>query len=96
MKSEDSMLTKEQAEAASQTLLSEPRLAQDARAAELSAKREKRRFPPIKWLAVGAILGLFAGGLVGYYFTGTTSPWSIFGLSAGMIVGIALDSRRGA
>lgn len=87
------MLDKDQAEAASKALTEEPLRRQRERAEALAAKRE-RPFPPITWLIVGSLVGLVAGGVAGYMATGDTLPWSIFGLSIGMMIGIGLDQRH--
>ncbi|RPE77083.1 hypothetical protein [Vulcaniibacterium tengchongense] len=87
------MLDEDQAKAASQALLEQPQREQQRAAARLASKRT-RGFPPIKWLAVGALSGLVAGGALGYRFMGETTPWSILGLSAGMAIGLAFDRRR--
>ncbi|WP_101926886.1 MULTISPECIES: hypothetical protein [Luteimonas] len=87
------MRTTEEAEAASDALLRDRKEAQRARATALAAVRG-RRFPAIKWLTIGALSGLFTGGALAYWQTGSTLPWSIVGLSLGMAVGILLDRRR--
>jgi F0F1-type ATP synthase assembly protein I len=89
------LLTEDQAKAASRALLDQPQTEQQERAERLAAAKN-RRSPPIKWLAIGALLGLVVGAALGYLFTGETSPWSIFGLSVGMAMGIGFDRRREA
>lgn len=87
------MLTEDQAKAAAQALLSQPQADQDKRTARLAAAK-KRHFPPIKWLAVGSLSGMVVGAVAGFLLTGEINPWSIYGLSMGMTVGIGIDGYR--
>lgn len=87
------MLNEDQANAAARAILDQPQRDQQLRGAKLAAAKEKRS-PPIRWLAVGALVGLSAGAALGYFFTGATIPWSILGLSLGMGIGMGFDRRN--
>lgn len=91
----DSAMTPDQARAAADALLAPEQDAQRRRAEKLAAAKQ-RNFPPVGGLATGALSGLFAGAALGYALTGDVTPWSIFGMSSGTAVGIALDRRRSA
>ena len=86
------MVDKYHANAAADALLDEPRRSQNATANKL-AQRADRRFPPIKWMVVGALCGLVAGSAAEYFLTGTVTFWGVVGVSIGLTIGLALDHQ---
>jgi hypothetical protein len=86
------VLTKEQAEVASEALLQEERAAQAVQAAKIS--RRSRAFFGYTWASVGALFGFTVCALLGYEFTGHAFRWGTIGLLFGVALGAALDRRQ--
>jgi hypothetical protein len=86
------MLTKEQAQAAADTLLAEKKAVQAAQAARLADSR--RPFRVKKWAAIGGLAGLGLGSLLGYMFTGHLFPTGVALMAVGMLLGRFCDIRQ--
>ena len=84
------MLSKDQAESAAQTLLSEKLSAQNNTTCELSAARHATR----KWMPLGALLGLALGWIAGEMALFPAFLAAAFGLALGAVLGAFLDRRR--
>ncbi|MGY0558066.1 hypothetical protein [Lysobacter sp. A421] len=85
------MLTKEQANAAADVLLQDMQSRQEANAAKRADRRQS--LADRKWIAVGGLLGLTAGGIIGSYFFGQTFPSTFVGLVIGALLGKMRDGR---
>ena len=90
------MLDREQATAAAEALLGEGRRAQHGMQAKLASARARRRVAGAGTMTAGALLGMVAGGGLGYLLAGNTSPWSVAGSSVGLAMGLAIAARRKA
>lgn len=86
------MLTKDQAQAASNALLQPARAEQVAHAAALG--RQQRAVTKRKWLGGGALLGLAVGSATGSALLGHTFAASIIGLIVGAIIGALVGKLR--
>lgn len=90
------MLTQDQAKAASDALLDEPRKLQVKRVEKIKSASSKPRVQSIKWQVTGALVGLLIGTLLEYFITHNVTFWGVIGVAAGWAAGIALDSYREA
>jgi hypothetical protein len=90
------MLTEDQAKAASEALLNEPRKLQAQRAEKIDAARSRPPSPPVKWQVICGFLGLAVGTLLEYFISRNVTFWGIAGASVGWMAGLLLDSRREA
>lgn len=87
------MISEEQASAAARSLMDDS-LERQQSAAAAGIARGSRRFPPIKWLAIGALVGLAAGTTLELLLTGTAAYWGVVGVGTGMAIGSAFDADR--
>lgn len=86
------MLTKDQAQAASNALLQPARAEQVTRAAKFSERQ--RVLTKRKWLGAGALFGLAVGSSVGGALSGHPFTPSIIGFIVGAIVGSLVGKFR--
>lgn len=87
------MKNEEKASAPAQSLMDALLERQQAGAAA-GITRGRRRFPPIKWLSIGALVGLAAGTTLEYLLTRTVAYWGVVGIGTGMAIGSAFDADR--
>lgn len=85
-------MSKEQANAAAQALMEVDLKRQEDAKAVLDKKQTTRRFPPIRWLVLGAIVGLVTGAILEFIHTRSVSYWGVVGVGMGMAIGSAFDA----